>query len=621
MAKKRTQNKFISRFDPKGKSHIVQGLLTAVAALFLLLGSFAQGLFCLYFSAGAYTWDLWHFYLSDPGLVCLNVLPLVLLAFVLWLLTNRPWIAFFTTGAVSLLYAFSAYWKVMIRSDPLFAEDLALVGEAAQISDGYLFFNLPMFLAVLFVALGTLLFFFFIRGGFPKWSVRLIGAALLVGLVIPTYFLVYTSDDIYESCEVWEELDPWIENNQYFSRGGIYPFLYSVKSAVPQPPEGYNEEDAVALLQSYDTDMIPEEQKVNVVIVMFEAFADFSDETDRITGGNPYADYQALRSQCYSGDLITNFYGGGTNNSERCVMTGFADLYRFRHPLWSYVQYFSDNGYVAQGSHSGNQSFYNRNTVNANMGFDEYWFYENRYEEMSDTVIVPDEIFLPDIADLALDKIEKGENVYSFNVTYQNHGPYATYLYDGSVEYVPQGDLTDEDYAVVNNYLNGVADTGKQMVNFVDTFRDCDEPVVLVMFGDHRPSMGSWGSTYEELGIPMYGEDDECFRHFYSTEYLIWGNDAAKAVLGTEFSGQGPTISPCFLMNVLFDQCGWEGPSYTKLTDEVMAALPVVTINDHFLCNGTFVSESELSSIRAELLQKMRCAQFYLAEDSNGQLP
>ena len=72
-------------------------------------------------------------------------------------------------------------------------------------------------------------------------------------------------------------------------------------------------------------------------------------------------------------------------------------------------------------------------------------------------------------------------------------------------------------------------------------------------------------------------------------------------------------------MNVLFDQCGWAGPGYTKLTDEVMAATPLIHGSGRFLHDGT------LAEILPEdsrlLVDRMACVQYYLAMDSGGEHP
>ena len=69
----------------------------------------------------------------------------------------------------------------------------------------------------------------------------------------------------------------------------------------------------------------------------------------------------------------------------------------------------------------------------------------------------------------------------------------------------------------------------------------------------------------------------EGFYNYWSTSYLIWGNDAAKAALGVELVGEGPDISPCYLMNLVFQQLGWEGPAFMQAMTGMMNMFPVVS--------------------------------------------
>ena len=52
--------------------------------------------------------------------------------------------------------------------------------------------------------------------------------------------------------------------------------------------------------------------------------------------------------------------------------------------------------------------------------------------------------------------------------------------------------------------------------------------------------------------------------------------DAAKEALDRDFTGQGPTISPNFLMNEVFRQCGWDGNAFMQATQQVMDQVPVI---------------------------------------------
>ena len=78
------------------------------------------------------------------------------------------------------------------------------------------------------------------------------------------------------------------------------------------------------------------------------------------------------------------------------------------------------------------------------------------------------------------------------------------------------------------------------------------------------------------MGLDLDFSTEEGFYNYYSTRYLIWANDASKEALDRDFTGQGPTISPNFLMNEVFRQCGWDGNAFMQATQQVMDQVPVI---------------------------------------------
>ena len=128
-----------------------------------------------------------------------------------------------------------------------------------------------------------------------------------------------------------------------------------------------------------------------------------------------------------------------------------------------------------------------------------------------------------------------------------------------------------EDIVKVNVYLADIADLAAM------------NEAYAAFFGDHKPTLGAGNSFYEELGVNVQEGTAEGFYNLYTTPYLIWTNDAAKAVLGRSDIGTGPTISPCYLMSVLFDCCGWEGPSWMQLQRQTRAVLPVMQSRGMYL--------------------------------------
>ena len=549
------------------------------------------GLVSLYFSAGSHGLRLFLWYLTQPMVLALNLLPYLLLGLLLLALTGRSWLAFGLDAAVCLFFSWAQFWKLMARSDPIYAEDLLILAEAQQMAGQYIQLT-PAILcsAIAAVALTWALWFF--RGRPLKPLPRLSLAAAVVALALWLSPNVYTSGRVYNSLKVWPKLNQWIDTNRYISRGGIYPFLNSIPAAVPSPPEGYDEEAAKAILSAYPSDDIPENERVSIIVTQLEAFCDLSGLTDRITGADPYAEYHALLDESFHGRLLPNVFAGGTIDTERCVLTGFSRLESFRRPSWSYARYFAEQGYTIQGAR----------------------FIENHFRDFV-SGIPGDDVLLPDITEHALSAMASAP-VFSFNVTYQNHGPYSADSARFDEPFVPQGELSDSDYHIVNNYLFGIRDTGRQMAAMTDAFRTREEPVILVFFGDHKPWLGEQSVTYEALGIDITSDADAAFYNYYATDYLFWANDAARAALDSDFTGIGPDISPCFLMNVLFRQCGWDGPGYTSLTDPLLDAVPMLHTSGRFLVNGSLTDS--LPADLQELVTQMEQVQYYLTQDSGG---
>ena len=120
-------------------------------------------------------------------------------------------------------------------------------------------------------------------------------------------------------------------------------------------------------------------------------------------------------------------------------------------------------------------------------------------------------------------------------------------------------------------------DTAEQLRLLMDRFRAEERPVVLAVFGDHQPWLGDGNSAYHELGVNLDTATEEGFYHYYSTRYLLWANDAAKQALGNAFTGEGPDVSSCFLMNLLYDLLGWQGGRWAQATAEIWREIPVLT--------------------------------------------
>ncbi len=602
-------------FDPQEKSPRRRKLLLALTTALLLCAAVCLGLLCLYFATLYYqTTDRFVSYFSSAALVALNVAPVVALVALLWLLTDRAWLSFLLSGALSLTLTFVNYYKVVLRDDPLVFEDIAYAGEAAGVVGEYsIHFSGYFKVGIALWLLGTLVLFVFARGRIGcSWRRRLargLSAVALCAVCVAGWFGIYRSDARYDSFENYTYFNRWRPAEDYASRGFVYPFLHSIAGAYPAAPEGYSAASARAALDAAGDGSMAPEQKVNVICVMLESFSDLTDAGELRFTEDPYAPLRELEDECISGTMISDTLGGGTCNSERSFLTG--TLYPqpdYRHDSWSYVRYFSAQGYHTEGLHPGYDWYYNRQVVDLNLGFDEYYFNENYFDARTEEEHAGDAVFFSALSERYAAR-DRDVPYFNFSITYQGHGPYPDSELSWGREYLSREGISEACYYTVNNYLGGVADTLQQLSAFLDTLREDTEPVVVLVFGDHKPTLGSGNGCYAELGIDLGRETEEGFCNYYATKYLIWGNDAAKAALGRELQGEGPTVGPYFLMNVLFEACGWEGPAFLKISDTLRQTAPVVH------STGVYLVSDALCDTPADggaALETFRSVQYYL---------
>jgi len=581
--------------------------------IILLMAGICLGGLSLFFAYGDYPDILMKSYFQHPLIAALNIAPVVLGLLLVYFLLGRPWLSFLITGVVVWGFSLGNYYKLRFRDDPLMFQDLKNFREASSIALAENYDLTPdkrIWFGMLCLVFGTLFLLFLVRGRL-RWKVRI--PLLLAGLLacIPLW-KVCTDKQVYNTnTQNYDYINRWSSTQVYISKGFVYPFLHSTTTGSIKAPEGYREKEAANDLNSYEDADIPEGQKVDLIALQLEAFADFSrfGGVEGIDWEKAYSVYHEIEAESYTGNLLTNIFAGGTVNTERAVLTGFADIWNFRRNTNSYGWYFQQQGYTVEGSHPSYDWFYNRKNVNAYLGVPTYYFYENRYSEMYTGGIATDDVLLPDLYDLyAANRDGAGKPYFSFNVTYQGHGPYST-------EEVWRGKhYTDGRYSttttnIVDNYLGSVSDTAEQLRKFLNQFAEEERPVLVVAFGDHKPWFGDGNSAYQELGVNLNTSTEEGFYNYYGTRYFIWANDAAKKALGRDFVGEGPDVSSCFLMNLLFDLCGWEGNAWTQATTEIWESISALTTVGGYVQDGQFTDT--LDEVGKEALKRFRKIEYY----------
>lgn len=560
-------------------------------------------------------------YLEYGQLLALNLLPSILFIWFFFFLVGRGWLSYFLTGFIMIGSTLINYYKIQLRGDPFLAADMGLISEAGGITGNYsLVITREMEIVFLWAVFGFLVVLCLVPGKQKRTGERIFALLSCGSLLGVALLSLYCNAPLYEKNTPQQSwLNTWSETEVFLAHGFSYSFLYSIQDMLPTPPKGYDPKIAEMALARYEEQPLSEEEKVNVVGIMLEAFCDLTDfpELAQQEGVQKvYEPWHMLEEQSVSGNLLTNIFAGGTVDSEWCFLTGYSQYEAFRKPTDSYVWYFNRQGYATRGGHPGFGWFYNRENINEYLGFQEYWFTENHYGELVDPIAAQwnsDTILVDEIVKDVKQHTKTGEQpVFSFSVSYQNHGPYESQYTSGTyyinADTVP---FSMETCHIFNNYLSGIEQTIAAMQSLVNQLEEMEEPVVLVLFGDHKPWGGNGNSAYTEIGADFDLSTIEGFYEYFSTPYLIWANTAAKEQLQQPFVGEGGDFSPCFLMNELFEQCGWSGgSSFLQLSEEMRQITPLV--HQQGIYFDLFGNPTrELSGERLDSLNEYLYTQYY----------
>lgn len=562
----------------------------------VLVSGFVLGLFALILAPGPSNTDIAKSLLQNPAIVALNTLPVVFLNLILYVLIRQAWLAFSLNTILVLGLSVVNYFKIMIRDDPLMFTDLFLFKEAQNIigKGDYKLFLDSQLIVVAICAVTIAAFLYFLVRGRPQRMRAMFGTTLLIGilgltLLTPTLMNTDVYRNIYDRS--------WEPTKDYISHGFVYSFIHSITDMIETPPPGYNEEGMATLLKAYPEADIPDEKKVNIIAVMLEAYNDFSKFDVPGLSPDVYRVWHDLEEEGYSGDLVTNIFAGGTTDTERCFLTGYLKGYNFRSSINAYPWYFRSQGYRVEGFHPYYRWYYNRENVTSFLGFENYYFNDD-IGTFATNPWTSDGVLFDEILKAFQAETASGQPYFSYSLSFQGHNPYVPGEYDwGNVCVTEDGIYTEEQRGEMEDYFGSVASTNESLRKFTDSLRADAEPVILILFGDHNPSLR--GEIYSAMGINLDTSTEEGFRNYYSTRYIIWANDAAKEILGNDCRGEGPAIGPYFLMNQVFELCGWKGPSYLQALNDISEEVQVVNASGVCMKDGQFVKETDVAANQA----------------------
>lgn len=295
------------------------------------------------------------------------------------------------------------------------------------------------------------------------------------------------------------------------------------------------------------------EVQPNIIVIMSEAFYDL----DRLKGMVTYSEdpmkaYRAVCKEGLAGNLYVNVYGGGTHFTEFEFLTGwntrgmntgsvpYKEYFAKNQP--SFARYLKDQGYTTLAIHPYDGKFWNRYVAYPRLGFERFIDRSRMtYQDMCG--YISDESLTKEII-LQYESKQEGKPMFCFAVSIANH----IAILNGEEKENAPNDITvtyaDElGYGPnkkrwVQEYVSGIAKSGKALRELTDYLKQQNEPTIVVFFGDHAPSYA--------LDQLKSGEKDMA----YSTPYVIWGN------YDWQNTGEGENVSASYLSTYLIQLLG-----------------------------------------------------------------
>lgn len=502
----------------------------------------------------------------------LNVLCCLVVYLVVQLFTNNAGLSCIISHVSLLSFAFINYFVYLFRGNEFAFSDIRSIGTGLSVAGNY---KLQLNDRGAYAIFGAALFIAVVRKCHVKfahrWQMSIIDVMLAALCVIVVAMNAYNVNT-----ETWEQKGT-------YRNGYILNYVLGIRDSFIAQPDGYSEEAIQNLEKEYenkDKDYSKTDAKdPTIIVIMNESFSDLSVLGNLQTNIplTPFID--SLKENTTKGYALSSVFGAKTPNSEWEYLTGNSMAFL---PAGSvvYQQYISDTptsivsnlkdvGYTCVAMHPYYATGWSRNQVYPKIGYDEMHF----IDDFDQTKILREYITDQELYDKIIERYESrgaNEKLYLMGITMQNHGGYGE----------PYDNFDEECYKVgrsytdANQYLSLVHESDKAVQNLIEYFSKVDDPVEIVFFGDHQPSLNS--NFYPILnGKGMSGLTEDELEALYTVPFFIW----------TNYDTQEETVditSLNYLSTMTLERAGIELPAYNKFLADMMETVPAINSRGYY---------------------------------------
>ena len=441
----------------------------------------------------------------------------------------------FTTMLIVYLFRRRCFWRVLIatlwlflgavngiilmtRVTPFTGPDLHLLSDAAAMAKKYLPASGVVVAAIVAAIVLVFLVWLLIKGPVYRGKRKfryiipmiLIGALSFAGVtqlalekrVLSNYFgnIAFAYEDYgYPYCLMTTIFNTGISCTRDYSENEIKRIQNTEKN-LPETKEG---------------------DHPNIIFLQLESFFDPELVNYLELSKDAIPNFRKLMEEYSSGYYKVPSVGAGTANTEFETITGMS-LHYFGPGEYPYKSILKEStcesasyilkelGYSTHAIHNNEANFYGRKSIFPNLEFDTFTSAEYMAEEdLKNPTGYTKDCILTDEIIKCLDSSEGPDYIYTISV--QGHGDYPEEPILDDPEITVSGAPTTEKNNAWEYYVNQLHEMDDFVKVLTDTLADYPEDVVLVMYGDHLPTMGL---TVEDVDN----------KYLFQTEYVIWDN-------------------------------------------------------------------------------------------------
>jgi len=471
---------------------------------------------------------------NNPIMFVYNIL-IVMLFYSLASFFKKKYFFIILNTVVWLGFGVTNFILLGFRTTPLTGSDLEIFRSVIGIIKIYLsLFDLIVIIILLAVTLAGVAYSFFkVPKVKPIFKNALFTFCCTLILLLGTSKLALASGvlvtDFGNLADAYQEYGfSYCFTMSIIDRGIEKPASYS-KEAVDEALEDIQKDPDQIFTDVVPSDTLEDEVKQfpnstinqpNIIVVQLESFFDVNYLKEAKFSEDPIPNFTALKKQYSSGFLRVPSIGAGTANTEFEVLSGMnlsyfgAGEYPFKTvlketPIEGMAFNLDAYGYHNHAMHNNTGTFYSRYRVYPNLGFDSF----SSIEYMNDVTYNPlgwakDDVLLPEIMK-ALKETDSQDFVFAVSV--QPHGKYPDNIVDENQFIDMEVDLSEEDIIGYEYFVNQLREVDDFIGNLVKTLETYHEPTVLVLYGDHLPSLN-------------IQNEDIANGDIFQTEYIMWSN-------------------------------------------------------------------------------------------------